>query len=267
MPEQISVHTDTAIGLDQLVESLDRTVVPNSTDALRRAAPALAAFARNRTALADWLVDALSRMRGFQAGNDYNFQSFVLVARENYLLRANIWLPLAHVRRLSESQAYAAGYGLAHNHNFHLLTVGYHGAGYRTDVYRITGKYPEGIGDDVALESFGKWQLGTGSMFLYDGYVDVHTQLPPDELSVSVNVMTRAGDDELPQFTFDPIARRTVGMVGSPTDRRVQLLNLARLMGMRSAEQVLAATSNSHPSTRQRKLAAEALAGLSVAFR
>ncbi|HET7845425.1 MAG TPA: hypothetical protein VFL14_14810 [Xanthomonadales bacterium] len=267
MPEQIAIRPAAAISLAELVETLDHTIVPDSTDALRRAAPALAAFAANRTALADWLVDALSRMRGFQAGNDYNFQSFVLVAREKYLLRANIWLPLAHVQRLSESQAYAAGYGLAHNHNFHLLTVGYHGAGYRTDVYRIAGEYPEAIGDAVELRSFGKWQLGTGSLFLYDGYVDVHTQLPPDELSVSINVMTRAGDDELPQFTFDPAAGRTVGMVGSPTDRRVQLLAMARLMGSEAAQSALEATSASHPSTRQRKLAAQALEGRSVAFR
>lgn len=96
-------------------------------------------------------------------------------------------------------------YGRPHDHNFSFLTLGYDGPGYESDYFQInepTDKwYP---GRQVTLTPTGRDRLKPGQVMCYRRHIDVHSQLPPSENSISVNIMgvaTRGSGAN--QFIFD----------------------------------------------------------------
>ncbi|MCG6119435.1 MAG: transposase, partial [Blastomonas sp.] len=100
--------------------------------------------------------------------------------RRGWFMRANIW-PSAQEAVMRESGEAAFVYGLAHDHNFDFLTVGYFGPGYRSDHYevdpaRIIGK----AGDAVDLRFVGSSVLHLGRVMHYRARRDVHCQYPPE---------------------------------------------------------------------------------------
>lgn len=70
------------------------------------------------------------------------------------------------------------------------MTVGYYGPGYETELYQYNPKEVNGyVGETVELEHLGRTKLPNGRVMVYREKVDVHTQFPPAQLSVSLNLM------------------------------------------------------------------------------
>jgi len=249
------------VSLEEYLVFLDEQVDCTDPDSLVGSAPMLRRLAANRGFLGQWFAERFLRNgSAFQRGNDYNFQSIVLAVTDHYLLRANFWKPLSGIQDRSGLESDAFGYGVAHNHSFHLLTIGYVGSGYETDMYRLSDPEPiYDVGEKVELESRGTWHLGLGEMMFYEAYADVHSQIAPTDLSVSLNLMTHSRRDALPQYTFDVSTGQVLSLVGSPLDVRVQLLSLARLLIPDEADAELRAIRDRDPSSRLRMLARDAL--------
>jgi hypothetical protein len=251
------------LGLEEFVAAIEATVDFREPDSLCDAAGLLQRLAANPDFLGDWLLAELQqRGDGFQAGNFYNYQSLVLRVTDDYLLRANFWLPEKGLRRLSAHERLAFGYDVAHNHNFHLLTAGHCGSGYETDLFHCPDPWREyEIGEAVLLEPRGRERLATGDMMFYRAYEDVHAQIAPETFSVSLNLMTHSARAAVPQYVFDTAAGRIAARVDSPLDARVHVASLARLLLPDAAEAVLHDIARRDPSPRLRALARDALAG------
>ncbi|RUO66262.1 hypothetical protein SAMN06297229_0243 [Pseudidiomarina planktonica] len=130
--------------------------------------------------------------------NHYTSQVFILAERENYTIRAPVWIPDGE---LVSSRVFA--YGLAHDHNFDLLTIGYLGTGYTTYMYSYDADAVTGFkGEDVKLSDCSTFKLTQGSALFMKGNHDIHVQLPPNELSISLNILKSSGSSTK-QFEFD----------------------------------------------------------------
>ena len=126
-----------------------------------------------------------------------------------FFLRANIWPSRdEHMFRASGGGTFV--YELPHDHNFDFLTwaISVRATG------RITGntttrRSPARSGEPAGLRFVERSRLEPGKLMHYRAHRDVHSQLPPDALSVSLNVMHAGGAQGwIDQYRFD-VERRT----------------------------------------------------------
>lgn len=108
-----------------------------------------------------------------------------------------------HVVRMSGPAPFL--YHVPHDHGFDFLTVGYLGPGYGSDYYEYDGAAVAGASDEpVALRFVERSHLSEGKVLLYRANRDIHAQLPPASLSVSLNILASAPDQGWRrQYRFD----------------------------------------------------------------
>jgi len=158
--------------------------------------------------VSDFLKEQLTHdLTLFQADNRYSGQTFILARRRRFYLRVNLWPAasdaLAHLDPVSFNKFYVYGDRYAHDHNFDFLTIGLHGPGYLTDLWTYDNAGVTGsIGEQVQLTAQGRQRLAPGTMLLFRKSVDVHTQLAPEMLSVSLNFIPEVSPIS-EQYLFD----------------------------------------------------------------
>ncbi|MGC1269767.1 MAG: transposase [Croceibacterium sp.] len=264
MPRVIDLMDDAACSLGDCVAALqDRGFDPENEASLMHAAGWLRQLGNNRDFLADLLLDELkARHRADDAASAYGPQVVMLspVGGE-FFLRANIWPSLdEHMVRASGSGAFV--YGLPHDHNFHFLTLGYFGPGYWSDYYEFDYPALAGAVDEPAgLRFIERSRLEEGKLMLYRAHLDVHAQIPPDALSVSINVMHAGGAQGwLDQYSFDTDRNVISGVLGNGASE--VFLRLAVGLGGAEAMDMAERFAAHHPSDRMRLAALEAQAGV-----
>ena len=95
----------------------------------------------------------------------------------------------------------------------------------------------------------------------YRAHRDVHSQLPPDALSVSLNVMHASrAEGCLDQYRFD-VEKDTIAAVLAPGASEA-FLRIAVGLGGEEARDLAARFARGHPSDRMRLVALEAQAGV-----
>ena len=192
MPCLIDPPSGPTLDLEEVAARLDESGVDLSDEAnVAHCADLLAGLARNRDFLADRVIAELKASYRDQLEiNRYSAQVFLLYrSPRGHFLRANMW-PAAGDAAFAASGAAAFAYGLPHDHNFHFLTTGYFGPGYVSDYYDYDVEAIDGrIGEPLNLNFIERSQLGEGRMMLYRAHRDIHSQLPPESLSVSLNIM------------------------------------------------------------------------------
>lgn len=143
----------------------------------------------------------------FQDDNRYSGQTFILARRRRFYLRVNLWPAasdaLARLDQQHFNKFYVYGDRYAHDHNFDFLTIGLHGPGYETDLWTYDNASVNGrIGEQVQLTAHGRQRLAPGTMLLFRKSVDIHTQLAPEALSVSLNFIPEVSPIS-EQYLFD----------------------------------------------------------------
>lgn len=262
MPRILDAGTGDAISLDALVDALDASGFdPRDEDALAELGPLLAQLGRNRTFLADLVIAELEqRCAGQSATNTYGAQVFLLrPPNGRYVLRANFWPARADaVVRASGTAPFF--YDMPHDHNFSFLTVGYQGPGYWSDYYDYDVDAVTGVPGEIAgLRFVERSRLEEGKVMLYRARRDVHVQLPPDSLSVSLNILAfDRAQPWLEQFRFD-VATGTIaeGLTTAPSEA---LLALAVHHGGAAGVALAGECALRHPAPRMRLTALRALA-------
>jgi hypothetical protein len=140
---------------------------------------------------------------------------------------------------------------VVHDHNFNFLTANYFGPGYETEVWRLNRPKSEGYweGEPVDLVYQGIFKLEPFTLLYYERGVDVHLQLPPEDYSVSLNLMIsthqmRGG----PQHIFNTNKSIVSGFPeGTISSRRVQFLQLVGWIGdQETADRLDQIRKNSH---------------------
>lgn len=195
-----------------------------------------------------------------EAASSYGPQ-VVMLSRPagNFFLRANIWPSRAeHSFRASGAGSFV--YELPHDHNFDFLTLGYFGPGYESDYWEYDYAAVDGwAGEPVALDFKGRQRLEPGTIMHYRAHRDIHSQLPPETLSVSINIMHMASEQAWrDQYRFEPDSS-TVGGILTDTGSEVALA-LACAMGCAEGLDLAERFGMGHPSDRMRLAAFDALA-------
>lgn len=267
MPQVIDNPADEACTLPECIEALAQLGFDADDPASTRAAADwLRRLSNNRDFLGDLLVDRLAGRGGDDISSGYGPQAIVLSRpRDNRpnaaFLRAAIWpSPRDHVFQTSGAGSFV--YGAAHDHNFDFLTVGYCGPGYASDYYEYDYDAVAGFpGEDAGLRFVERSTLSPGKLMLYRRHVDVHSQLPPESLSVSVNVMRLdPAQSWFDQYGFD-LERGTVARLLNPHVSEA-FLRVAVASGADSARDFADWVGASHPSDRMRLASFEARADL-----
>ncbi len=187
--------------------------------------------------------------------------SFHLGQSERVALRMNVWVPSKKKGGFASWEDELYAYGLAHNHDFTLLTVGYHGPGYETDLYDFDDERAElPAGEPVALKNHRRLTLAEGAVWQYEQYRDVHVQREPAALSMSLNVFFQGEARPRDQLWFDienacvakPVPFAAVG-------RLVSMIEMVRFVANDDTIAVLKSTEQSDPFQRVRKAAGKVL--------
>ena len=267
MPRVIEVGDPATCGLAEAVAAIDGAgFEPRDEASVAHAALWLRRLGNNRAFLGDLLVEQLAAGHRHDAvESGYGPQAIVLSgARNGYFLRANIW-PAEHDHAFRTSGARSFVYGVPHDHNFDFLTVGYFGPGYVSDYYEYDYEAVAGWrGEPAALRFIERSALAPGRLLHYRAHRDVHRQLPPESLSVSLNVVAvdpAAG--WLDQYGFDIEADRVTGAL-NPTSTEA-FLRIAVGLGGAEALDLADRFGRHHPSDRLRLACFEARAALAGA--
>lgn len=264
MPRVIDHADETACTLEECAEALHREGFrPYEEDSLLHAAGWLRRLGNNRAFLGDLLLDELKQgASAAEEASSYGAQVAMLTPLgHEFFMRANFW-PSAdeHMFRASGSAAFS--YELPHDHNFDFLTVGYFGPGYASDYYEYDYEAVAGaMGEKAGLRFVERATLSPGKLMHYRAHRDVHAQLPPESLSVSINIMHAGGAQGwLDQYRFD-VERDEVCGVLSPGGSEI-FLRVAVGLGGAEAMDLADRFARSHPSDRMRLTALEAQAGI-----
>ncbi|WP_197411651.1 MULTISPECIES: transposase [unclassified Sphingopyxis] len=263
MPRLIDPPPGPALDLAEVAARLDESRVDLADEAsLARAAALLAGLAQNRDFLADHIVAELKASFANQLGlSRYSAQVFLLHrSPRGHFLRANLW-PAATDAAYAASGGAAFAYGLPHDHNFSFLTTGYWGPGYVSDYYDYDPEAIDGrLGEPLNLKFVERSQLGEGKTMLYRAHRDIHSQCPPERLSVSLNIMEEG--EHLPwrdQYIVDlehgTIARR-------PTITPAEMLLRCAVHLTEEGKDVADHFARAHPVPRVRANAFAALAAV-----
>ena len=262
MPRVIEIEDGQTCSLEECIAGLDATGFdPRDEATLVEAARWLRRLGNNRSFLGGMLMAELTGEGASpMVDSAYSPQSMMLSGfRPGYFLRANVWPAKSDpVYRASGAGTFA--YGLAHDHNFDFLTLGYHGPGYESDYWEYDYEAVTGLaGEPAGLRFAGRRTLTPGTILHYRAHRDVHAQWPPERLSVSLNVMaTNPAQGWFDQYAFDP-AGDTIARVLSPNSTEA-FLRLAVALGSEAADDLARHVGASHPSERLRMAAYEARA-------
>lgn len=253
MPLTIDCPEDeSSIDLGELVEALQGRFDPRDEEGMAQWAPALRRLANNRNFLGDLAIKELKQHCSGQTElNQYSAQVILLHGQADFLLRANFW-PSKSDSVYKNSGYEPFFYGLPHDHNFSFLTVGYLGPGYWSDYYEYEYDKVLGCpGEEVDLRFVERSRLSQGKVMLYRKHRDVHSQLPPDSLSVSLNIMASTPANEfVEQYSFD-LASSRVARIVNPSALET-LVRLACVFGGGNGQDLVEDFAVRHPSDRIR---------------
>lgn len=260
MPRIIECIDHQSITLGECVEAISvHGFSPRDEVSLQEAALNLRRLGNNSHFLSDILIKELTnRHRASGSDSAYGPQAIVLSeARHGFFLRANIW-PSQQDPVFAASGGHNFSYGTAHDHNFDFLTLGYFGPGYSSDYYEYDFDTVTGyVGEPAGLRFVERSTLDPGKLMLYRAHLDVHNQLPPASMSVSLNVM---GIDPAQgwhdQYAFD-LERDEIAGVLNPTSTET-FLRLAIGLGGADSLDLAEQFGKSHPSDRVRLASFEA---------
>jgi len=258
----IPCTTSRSIGLEEFIDHVRREVDLRDVDSIAEAALMLAALANDR----DLVVNQLNRqMKGiFKGATVASAQVIFLGEGKNFYVRANAWPSTADIAagRVYQDQF---SYNVAHDHNYHFMTVGYFGPGYVTEIYEYEHDKVEGYpGEPVDFRFLERTHFASGRAMLYRASRDLHVQYPPEDLSITLNLMVETPEVRSRDQYFFDLERRTITNYPAESDgsRRVNVVTMAGLAGNSETCQLLTDLALRHPCRRTRLTAYESLAKL-----
>lgn len=250
MPRIVPTSTSKVSSLPELIEEIENSRLdPRDEDAFCALGPHLKALQNNRTFLADLTIAELKERCVAQRKNNYGAQVMLLHRSKNYFVRANMW-PSEQDSVYKTSGPDPFFYYYPHDHNFNFLTVGYLGPGYWSDYYEYDYENVVGtIGEPAGLRFVEKAKLDLGKVMLYRAHRDIHSQLPPDSFSISLNIMEATDRQSFTdQYRFDIPSASVSGMLSFTALE--PLIDLAAHIGGEAGADMLKHFSRHHPSAR-----------------
>ncbi|GAB5349555.1 transposase [Alteriqipengyuania sp. 357] len=265
MPLVIKQTTEERAELGDVIEFMhDAKIDTSDEESFAQAGDVLAKLANNREFLANRAVEELEDLCVSQEeSNTYSAQVMMLAPPNersaNFFIRANFWPAKEdHIYKTSGPAPFF--YHAPHDHNFNFLTVGYHGPGYASDYYEYEYDEVAGYtGEKGGLRFVERSSLHQGKVMLYRAFRDVHDQLPPEQMSISVNICEHSLRGQvLDQYAFDTANDRVSGIINRNT--AVGLMPVAAELCGEEGRELLSEIAQTHASDRLRACAIRSLA-------
>lgn len=174
------------ISLDEFLRDFGAYPLGISPEGDERAALALQQLCLTRDVLGNWALKVVESGMREQHRNPYDVTSFVLWRSPCWMLRANVWYPLNENTPAWAKRAAANIYRIGHNHDQTLISCCFWGPGYQT----VTAcAVDESNSARFELTPSTTVNFGPGEAIIYDAFRDFHAQLPPDQITVSINLI------------------------------------------------------------------------------
>jgi hypothetical protein len=224
------LKTTEEISFKEFVEIVTKTVKKEDTESLIDCVEPLQKLSNNRTFLSEYINNELNNYVEFQNNNGYSAQTLMLHNSPFFYVRANAWEKLASTNKEIKEQEDLFFFLRAHDHNFSFLTVGYLNDGYTTKIWeydndKVIG-YPN---EEVELKFLEKTTLPQGKAMIYRESKDIHAQYPPEEYSVSLNIILNSFNTlRKEQYYFDLKNQKIAGLVPSGGTGKHLILELAK---------------------------------------
>lgn len=255
------------IELDEYLDYVASHVDPDDPSSVEESAPKLKELSNNREFVVKQFNEQLKATAILPTSglSFYSIQSAILGSEGRFSVRLNVWPLVSPDARRIKLEADLYSYWDAHDHNFTFMTVGYWGSGYETVLYEYDPSGLVGyIGERVDIKFLEKTTLPIGKVMLYRPHRDIHTQLPPKEFSMSLNLMV-ANEEKASlthQYYFDVENQCIKDYVESYSTKRVSMVNAMRFIGDESSVDILWNVARRHPCNRTRISAFESLIAL-----
>lgn len=211
MPLDVAGSPEGPITLDQFEDGFAQAGIDARDEAaLSEVGPLFSRLGKNKEFLADVILDKLeSALAGELVARETGQVVPIKYLDDEFFLRAVIW-PSKKDYIFDKTGPDLFYYGRPHDHNFAFLTYGYEGPGYASDYYTPSdGKLDGAVGGEVALDFVERKSLKPDTMMLYRAFTDIHSQLPPETTSVSLNVVSNPRDVLMEtQRIFDDESRK-----------------------------------------------------------
>lgn len=255
---------DQTIGVREFQIAVEERVDPDDPSTMMNVGRELVRLSNNR----DLLAAGFARQLGSwdtHSFSMYSPQSSILTTFGRFIVRVNFWPVLPDDPRRRKILGQLLSYYGFHDHNFSFLTTHFFGPGYETDMYAYDYNAVEGFIDEpVELTPQGRHRLAKGDVFLYQQGIDIHSQIPPDEMSGSINLMLRepegASIDE--QYAFDVRRSRISKYIDSIGHKQNSLLGFCRTMGDETTARRVEKLVADHPAKSMRSFACVTLGNL-----
>ncbi len=252
---------ESCITLREYIETVRDIVSPRDIDSVEASASLLRRLGNNQSFVVEFL-NAQLKLWPANALPFYSVQSSILAAEGPFSVRLNIWPTISEEGRMRKTQANLYSYFDTHDHNFTFMTVGYFGPGYGTRIYEYD---PEGvvgyIGEKVEIRLLEETTLPVGKVMLYRPSRDIHTQLPPVDFSMSLNLMVsdpqRASLTD--QYYFNVESSTISAYVESHSSKRVSQVRMMQFVGDDNSVDILWTLAQEHPCNRTRLTAMQTI--------
>jgi hypothetical protein len=250
MAYTLEVGSVTKVSLCDYKEYIEKNVNFKDVGSVIESAPMLKALSEDENLLLKHLNSYLKNPSASEIGNQYSALTFIIDRGNGYILRANLWPRYVTPDRNTLTYAY----DIPHNHNFDLLTVGYLGTGYETEIYELEDGAVIGYpGESVELTFLERTKLPKGKVMFYRRFKDVHVQLPPSELSVSLNLLFT--DEEVngrDQYSFDVDQKKIIGSLSGRRSEHLVVFEFAKLLGDETTGDILLSLAKGEEDPRAR---------------
>ena len=251
MAKTIECRAEQIIPLDEFYRLCDLADL-KSEEELEGLVPALKQLANNGQFLEQYFCDYLKELNE----PEHSFLPPVFMPRigESYIFRIVIWPVIP-----TEERGNQLLYHYPHNHDVGFITCGYSGSGYHTDIYQFDFESCTGlVGEEVDLEFLESTMLPPGKIMQYKAGTDMHIQYPPEQLSVSLNVIRRETRKNIVECSFDMDKRTVMGhSIKIPVQESV--FNAVCTLGAENSKDILLDIAVRHPFMRVRAAAWHAL--------
>jgi len=260
----VTVICDTTeiVSLEEYLDYVRRNLDPTDTDTLLASAPMLRKLANDRELVVKKLNEQIKRSL---SGRVLTTTQVVFLGEgKDFYLRANIWPSTADVAngRVYQDQF---SYDLCHDHNYNFLTTNHWGPGYVTEIYEYDREKLAGyIGEHVDCRFLERVHFNGNKVMMYRAGKDIHTQYPPEDLSISINLMTSTAEVRTRDQYFFDLGTSTLKDFPPDLDgsRRGGIIEMAAHAGDDETRDLLTTIGLRHEDHRTRLVAWEALSRL-----
>lgn len=250
-----------SISFQDFLEYTKKTIKKDDNDSLLDCAKHLKMLSNNPNFISDLINEQLKDTVEFQRTNAYGIQSTLLHANPLFYVRINAWPAISDHKDVSIWQKDLYNHVRAHDHNFSFITVGCHGNGYKTDIWeydydKVTGY----IGEKVDLKFLEHTSLPKGKVMYYRSSKDIHVQIPPEDYSISLNIMKRGNSVlEKEQYHFDLQKKEITSIAPGFGTGRFFIIDLAKKVANAKTEELLEQLALTHEAPHIRAKSYEAL--------